>query len=616
LGSDRLTVLCGGEALPPDLAAALLDRSAALWNMYGPTETTIWSTIERIERAGQEITIGRPIANTETYILDQFLQPVPIGVSGELHIGGHGLARGYRGRPELTKERFIHHPFSTEPLARLYRTGDLARYRPDGRIVHLGRLDRQVKIRGFRIELGEIETVLSRHPAVRQAVVTAREDQQGLKQLTAYVVCQERPAPSPTELRSFLRAAIPDYMTPSFFVFLKMLPLTTNNKVDLRALPAPVPTLSAGLVHVGPRNRVEVQLTALWQQVLGVAKIGIHDNFFDLGGHSLTAAQLFFLLEQVYGRHLPLATLFQAPTIAELASVLSREQWMPPWQSLVAIQPSGTAIPIFTVPGVGGNVLVFAQFARLLGSDQPCYGLQARGLDGKEAPFTSVVEMARHYVTEIRALRPRGPYILLGVCTGGLIAYEMAQQLFEKGEAVTLVVMDTWHPTSYRPDRHTWPMRLWLPLFIVWRTMGNIQVLLPMPMKDWRPFVHRKRERLLSFLRSRTNEDELLVEFQGERVAQSTRRAVARYTVRKYPGHILNIVASKRNMAKTVVDTRYVWAELGGGGSQTVQVAATDSGLLLTSPHVGEVTAHLQVFLAVVAQHETDRDLRTRDMSA
>ena len=321
LGSDRLTVLCGGEALPPDLAAALLDRSAALWNMYGPTETTIWSTIERIERADQEITIGRPIANTEMYILDQFLQPVPIGVSGELHIGGHGLARGYRGRPELTKERFIPHPFSTEPLARLYRTGDLARYRPDGRIVHLGRLDHQVKIRGFRIELGEIEAVLSRHPAVRQAVVTAREDQQGLKQLAAYVVCQEGPAPSPTELRSFLRAAIPDYMTPSFFVFLKALPLTTNNKVDLRALPAPVPLSQTGLVHVGPRNRVEVQLTALWQQVLGVPKIGIHDNFFDLGGHSLKAAQLFFLLEQVYGRHLPLATLFQAPTIAELASV-------------------------------------------------------------------------------------------------------------------------------------------------------------------------------------------------------------------------------------------------------------------------------------------------------
>jgi len=615
LGSARLTVFCGGEALPPDLAAALLDRSSALWNMYGPTETTIWSTIQRIERADQEITIGRPIANTEVYILDQFLHPVPVGVSGELYIGGHGLARGYRRRPELTKERFVPHPFSTEPHARLYRTGDLVRYRPDGRIVHLGRMDHQVKIRGFRIELGEIEAVLSRHPAVRQVVVTAREDQQGLKQLAAYLVCLDGQAPSSTELRSFVRTSLPDFMTPSFFVFLEAMPLTANNKVDVQALPAPAPDLSDGLVYVGPRDRMEIQLTALWQQVLEVPKIGIHDNFFDLGGHSLKAAQLFFLLEQVYGRHLPLATLFQAPTIAELASVLSREQWVPPWQSLVAIQPSGTSIPIFMVPGVGGNVLIFAQLARLLGLDQPFYGLQARGLDGIEAPFISVPEMARHYIAEIRTLRPQGPYVVAGVCTGGLIAYEMAQQLLEQGEAVTLVVMDTWHPTSYRAHRYKWPMRFWLPLFILWRTMGNIHVLLRMPIKDWRPFVQRKSERLKSFLRNRTTEDELFVEFQVERVMQSTRQAVARYAVRKYPGRILNIVASKRNVVKTVTDTRYVWVELGGGGSQTVHVAAADSGLLLTSPYVGEVCGHLQAFLAVDAQDERARDRSPRDMS-
>ena len=608
LGSDRLTVLCGGEALPPDLAAALLDRSTALWNMYGPTETTIWSTIERIERADQEVTIGRPIANTETYILDQFMRPVPVGVSGELYIGGHGLARGYRNRAELTTERFVPHPFSTDPHARLYRTGDLVRYRPDGRIVHLGRLDHQVKIRGFRIELGEIEAVLSRHPAVRQVAMTARDDQHGFKQLAAYVVCLEGQGPSSTELRSFVRAALPDYMTPSFFVFLEAMPLTANNKIDMRALPAPDPSLSDGLIHVGPRNRVEVQLTALWQQVLGTPQIGIHDNFFDLGGHSLKAAQLFFLLEQVYGRRLPLATLFQAPTIAELALVLSHEQWVPPWQSLVAIQPSGTSTPIFMVPGVGGNVLIFAKLARLLGLDQPFYGLQARGLDGIETPFTSVPEMARHYIAEIRALRPQGPYVVVGVCTGGLIAYEMAQQLLEQGEDVTLAVMDTWHPTSYRSHRYKWPMRLWLPIFILWRTLGNIHVLVRMPIEDWKSFIEHKSERLMSFMRTRTTEDELFVEFQVERVMQSTRQAVARYAVRKYPGRILNIVASKRNVAETVTDTRNVWVELCAGGSQTVHVAAADSGLLLTSPHVEDVTEHLQAFLAVDAQNKIARD--------
>jgi len=616
LGSKKLTVLCGGEALPPDLAGALLDRSAALWNMYGPTETTIWSTIEKIQQVDQEISIGRPIANTEVYILDQFLHPVPVGVSGELYIGGHGLARGYRRRPDLTKERFVPHPFSADPHARLYRTGDLARYCPDGRITHLGRVDHQVKIRGFRVELGEIEAVLSRHPAARQVVVTAREDQHGLKQLVAYLVCQEGPAPSPTELRAFLRMALPDYMIPFFFVFLKTMPLTANNKVDLWALPAPAPSLSDGVAHIGPRDRVEVQLMALWQQVLEVPKIGIHDNFFDLGGHSLKAAQLFFLLEQVYGRRLPLATLFQAPTIAELASVLSREQWTPPWQSLIAIQPSGTAIPIFMVPGVGGNVLVFAQLAKLLGVDQPFYGLQARGLDGKETPFTSVPEMARHYIAEIRAVRPHGPYVVLGICTGGLIAYEMAQQLLEQGETATLVMMDTWHPTSYRPYRYRWPMRFWLSLFIVWRTIGNIHVLLRMSIKDWRPFIQRKSERLMSFLQSRTVEDELFVEFQVERVTQSTRQAVARYAMHKYPGRILNIVASKRNVAETVTDTRYIWAELGGEGSHIVQIAAADSGLLLTSPHVGEVSGHLQAFLAGDDKGEIAGGSRPHDMSA
>ena len=236
-------------------------------------------------------------------------------------------------------------------------------------------------------------------------------------------------------------------------------------------------------------------------------------------------------------------------------------------------------------------------------------------MDGKETPFTSVPEMARHYIAEIRTVRPHGPYVVLGICTGGLIAYEMAQQLLEQGETATLVMMDTWHPTSYRPHRYQWPMKLWLSLFIVWRTIGNIHVLLRMSIKDWRPFIQRKTERLMSFLRNRTVEDELFVEFQVERVTQSTRQAVARYAIRKYPGRILNIVASKRNVAETVTDTRYVWTELGGGGSQTVQVAATDSGRLLTSPHVGEVSGHLQAFIAGGAQDEVAGDPRTRGMS-
>ncbi|MGC4095734.1 MAG: amino acid adenylation domain-containing protein [Nitrospira sp.] len=377
MGSQQLTVLCGGEGIPTDLSELLLDRSLALWNMYGPTETTIWSTIDKIKRTDREITIGRPIANTDVYILDPFFQPVPIGVSGELYIGGHGVARSYRGRPDLTTERFIPHPFSTEPLATLYRTGDLAKYQPDGRIVHLGRMDNQVKIRGFRIELGDIEAALNRHSTVLQAVVTAREDQHGIKELVAYVVCQDGPAPSQPELRSFLRSQIPEYMIPSLFVFLDAMPLTANNKVDRNALPVPASPVTTAAAHVVPTDQMDVQMAALWQQVFGINAIGIHDNFFDLGGHSLKAVHLFYLIEQVYGRHLPLTTLFQAPTIASLAALLSQEQSSSPWQSLVAMQVGGHTIPVFMVPGVGGNVLMFSRLARLLGQSYPVYGLQS-----------------------------------------------------------------------------------------------------------------------------------------------------------------------------------------------------------------------------------------------
>jgi thioesterase domain-containing protein/acyl carrier protein len=418
-----------------------------------------------------------------------------------------------------------------------------------------------------------------------------------MKQLVAYVVCHEGSVPSQADLRSFLRSEIPDYMVPSVFVFLNAIPLTVNNKVDRKALPAPASSFSDEPVRSSPRNAMEVQLTALWQQVLEVPKIGIHDNFFDHGGHSLKAAHLFFLLEQVYGRRLPLATLFQAPTIAELASVLSQEHWTPPWQSLVAIQPSGTAIPIFMVPGVGGNVLVFAHLAKLLGPNQPSYGLQARGLDGKEAPFTSVPEMASHYIAQIRRIRPNGPYVVLGACTGGLIGYEMAQQLLAQGHAVTLAVMDTWHPSSYSSHRYRWPMKLGLPLFVLWRTIGSLRTLLRLPIKNWIPFIQRKRERLMSLSRTKAGHEQLHANFQVEQVTRATLQAVARYDVCQYPGRILNIVASKRHVAQTVTDTRHVWSNLGGEGSKTVQVAASNSGLLLTTPHVEEVTEHLRAFI-------------------
>ena len=322
-GEPTLKVLCGGEALPPELARQLLPRAASLWNLYGPTETTIWSTACRVEPGDDEVTIGRPIANTHIYILDARLNPTPVGVPGELYIGGDGLARGYLNRPELTAERFIPHPFSSEPGARLYKTGDLARYRPDGTIEHLGRLDFQVKIRGFRIELGEIESVLGQHPAVGQAVVMARQDTPGDKRLVAYVV-NRRPATTP-ELQQHVMQHLPMYMVPSAFVFMEALPLTPNNKVDRRRLPAPEQKSGSPQgTFVAPRTPLEETIAGIWAQVLGLEQVGIHDNFFVLGGHSLLAMQVLSRLRAALQVEVPLHRFLEGPTVAQLAQLFAQ----------------------------------------------------------------------------------------------------------------------------------------------------------------------------------------------------------------------------------------------------------------------------------------------------
>jgi amino acid adenylation domain-containing protein len=323
-GEKRLKILCGGEGWPPELADALLSRCGSLWNMYGPTETTIWSAVHPVESADRAIPVGRPIANTHIYIVDRYGQLAPIGVAGELLIGGDGLARGYLGRPELTAEKFIPDPFSGEPEARLYRTGDLARYLSNGNIELLGRIDHQVKVRGYRIELGEIETVLAEHPAVREAVVIVREDVPGDKRLVGYIVSTHDPNPTTTELRTFLQQKLPEYMVPGAFVFMDALPLTPNRKVDRRALPAPDttrPELESAFVE--PESGVEKVVAGIWAAALGLQRVGIHDNFFDLGGHSLLLAKVHGQLQAALRRDVPMIELFRYPTISTLAKYLS-----------------------------------------------------------------------------------------------------------------------------------------------------------------------------------------------------------------------------------------------------------------------------------------------------
>jgi amino acid adenylation domain-containing protein len=340
-GSQYLKILCGGEALSENLARQLAQRCASLWNMYGPTETTVCSTVQRVANVDR-VTLGRPIANTQIYILDRHLNPVPIGVAGELHIGGEGLARGYLNHPELTVEKFIANPFNADTAPRLYKTGDLARYLPDGNIEFLGRIDNQVKIRGHRIELGEIEAVLGQYPAIREAVVLAREDTPGDRCLVAYVVTAEGFTPSVTELRSLLQQQLPEYMLPAAFVFLDSLPLTPNGKLNRAAFPAPGqsrPKLDEA--YSPPLTLTEELLAQIWAEVLKINHIGIHDNFLALGGNSLRATQIIARTRNILNKELFISDIFSNGTIAKLARLLTQRTAKADAPSAESIQPIG-----------------------------------------------------------------------------------------------------------------------------------------------------------------------------------------------------------------------------------------------------------------------------------
>ncbi len=433
-------LLAGGDVISVRHVEKCLHelRNCRLINGYGPTENTTFTCCYPMpdpKQVGHSVSIGRPIANTQVYVLDVRGNPAPVGVPGELYIGGDGLARGYLNQPELTREKFVPNPFSDEPGARLYRTGDLVRYRSDGTIEFLGRLDHQVKIRGFRVELGEIEAVLSQHPTVRETVVIIREEVMGEKRLVAYVVPSQEPAPSTSALRGFVQQKLPDYMIPSRFVFLDSLPLTPNGKIDRRTLPVPSEARDdCGSSYVAPHETVELQLVDIWEQLLGIHPIGTRDNFFDLGGHSLLAVRLVAEIEKAFGKNIPLAALFQAPTIEQLASTVHSPESSPPWSRLVPFQTGGSKTPFFCVHGAGEDL------AKLLGMDQPFYGMQPHGQDGWQAP-SKVEDMAADYIKGIQTIQPKGPYYLGGYSFGGMVVFEVAQQLHKQGEEVALLAL-------------------------------------------------------------------------------------------------------------------------------------------------------------------------------
>lgn len=596
-GGRGVKVLCGGEAMPKELAQELVARAGSVWNVYGPTETTIWSTLERVRSVDRTVPIGKPIANTRVYVLDPQREPVPVGIPGELYIGGAGLARGYRGAPTLTQERFVPSPFREGE--RLYRTGDQVKWLPDGRMDYIGRIDYQVKLRGFRIELGEIESVLAQDASVKQAVVVVREDVPGDKRLVAYVTAQEGMICDPPHLRRSLRETVPDYMVPAAIVLLSSFPLTPNGKVDRAALPVPdVESHQDDVQVIPPRNRIELQLAAIWEQVLGVTHVSVKDNFFDLGGYSLLALRIFSAIERTFGKRLPMAVLFQAPTIEQLADLLADEGCTVRWHSLVAIQPEGTQTPFFAVPGVGGNVLVFARLAKLLGEDRPFYGLQARGLDGREKPFMRVEEMAAHYITEIRSVQPHGPYLIGGTCTGGLTAYEIAQQLRAQGEQVVLAIMESWHPRSYQTHWHRPPYILWPLQFMTQKVRTYLRLMRDLPAEQWPAFWRGKLKQLWNLMHhteAAEHQDEFLYKDQ---VTYAMFHAAARYELKLFHGPVLNVIASKHPLTHSADDTRLVFGSSALGRSQTLYLPAEDSGRLFVAPHVQDLAGHLQRFWA------------------
>jgi amino acid adenylation domain-containing protein len=583
-----------------------LTRPGVRWcNAYGTTEATITSTIYEPESDEplSTVPIGRPTANSRVYILDPRGCPVPIGIPGEIYIGGVEVARGYLNRPDAMAATFVPDPFSPQTGAFLNRTGDFGRWRADGNIEFLGRRDNQVKIRGFRIELVEVEAALSEHPTIKEAVVLPREDVRGEKVLVAYLVAKQNSAQLTGKLLQFLKQRLPPYMIPAAFVPLTEIPRFPNGKVDFNALPAhgsDRPDLEEGFV--APRDSLEEKLANVWRQVLGLDKVGVHDNFFNLGGHSLLAVRLFAEIEKLTGWNLPVLTLFQSPTIKELADIIRRTQSSEQRSSILTVQPHGTRPPLFLVHGAGGGMLWgYANLAKHLGADQPVYVFNSQGA-ASDVELTTIEEMAGQYVRELRAFQPHGPYHLGGYCFGGLVAYEMAQQLVAEGQEVALLgLMNAMPPNSsfekmrlnplsmLRFARNSW---YWLRYFLYWTPERR------------RSFIRRKLrisyKWLWQYLKMNGTadiaaEDELDLSAYSEdrrRLWNVHVRASISYQPRSYPRHV-TVFRTRFHPFFCSFDPTYGWTEF-APGRVTVRLVPGAHESILDEPHVETVAAELR----------------------
>lgn len=455
---NQIKCLCGGEQLPRSLAKRLTARSQYVWNLYGPTETTIWSTMSQVDNNPTIINIGSALANTQLYVLNEALQPAPEGIVGELYIGGDGLFRGYWNLPEITKEKTIKNPFSSNKTSLIYKTGDLVRWLRNGNLEYVGRIDDQVKIRGFRIECGEIETTILKYPDVLQSVIVAKEGKDGVKSLLAYLVAKKKIEAS--KLRKFLQQYLPDYMIPSYFIFLNELPLTSNGKINKKILPSPnlsKPQKEKDIFP--PRTLVEKKLLKIWTKVLKIEKLSIHGNFFELGGHSLAALNILSQIEKVFGVALDLNIFFKAPSIAEVAKLISQKNKYEYQASeniilfkqnkiptpIVAMRKSDSKSPLFLIHPMGGAVFCFMPLLQYLDKRYSVYGLQDPGLHTRKTYFTNLEDMASFYKKAIQTIQSHGPYLLGGASYGATLAVEIAKQFETENEPVEFLgLLDGW----------------------------------------------------------------------------------------------------------------------------------------------------------------------------
>jgi amino acid adenylation domain-containing protein len=595
-----LRALCGGEPLPIMLARKLTAGGVELWNMYGPTETTVWSTIARVVPPIEAINIGRPIDNTQIWILDEQLRLCATGVEGEICIGGEGVASGYLNRPDLTADRFIPDTFGPIPDRRVYRTGDLGRRTAEGEFEHLGRMDFQVKIRGHRVELGEIEFRLAEYPGVARAVAVAQEESTGVKRLLGYVVAKTGEELDLGVLRASLRAVLPEYMLPQHVILLEEMPLLPNGKIDRKSLSQldhGGSAVRAVTKYVPASTDAERALVEIWESVLDVKPIGVLDDFSSLGGHSIHAATMMARVEVGTGYKLPIEALFDRPTIRALASAITSNLELS--GGVIVPLRSGQLKPtLVLIAGVGGHVFAYHQFAHALPVHVPVYGMKAIGVEGNEPALDSVPEIAARYVEEILAVESEGPFVVAGYSVGARIALGVALGLEAKGRSVPRVIsLDMYAPGH--PKKGTLVSRI---RFQMKQATQN----------GWRGFATYLKGRLTSRFQTARNDVRHELERLGlvpayilRRVGDGLAKASANYLpTGKVKGRIINVVCTRKESWQhaSLTTSSYGWEAFTQGGVDTLYVDASHLELFNDRMRNEMVVIFSEALLAVETQ--------------